>query len=167
MSSRSFRRRKNRRKNKPGPEAPARPPLGGQAHPREKPPAGGRGKQKRESPQRTGSKREPAHDQPARRETPLIVPDCPVCEKPVRELAAALTHRATGKPAHFDCIIREIREANQLSPQERLCYLGGGTFGVLEFRPPGGGGKFVITRRIPYEEKESPQDWKKPLLVSS
>jgi hypothetical protein len=96
---------------------------------------------------------------------PRIAPDCPVCGKPVRELPSALTHRVSGKPAHFECILKELRDANELAPQEKLCYLGGGTFGILQFRPAGGASKFTIRKRITYEEKDSPQDWKKTLHV--
>jgi hypothetical protein len=102
---------------------------------------------------------------PARPAVPLVIPDCPVCGKPVRELASALTHRVSRQPAHFDCVVKELRESNEIAPQEKLCYLGGGCFGILEFRPPGGPSRFVIKRRIQYEEKETPQDWKKPLQV--
>ncbi|HET6486568.1 MAG TPA: hypothetical protein VFH83_09130 [Spirochaetia bacterium] len=98
-------------------------------------------------------------------EAPRSYPDCPLCAKPVKELASALTHRGSGRPAHFDCIVREIRESTEVGPQERLCYLGGGSFGVLEFRPSGGPGAFVIKRRIQYEEKDPPAEWKKPLLL--
>jgi hypothetical protein len=86
-----------------------------------------------------------------------------VCGKPVRELSSALTHRASQKPAHFDCVVKELRESNELAPQEKLCYLGGGCFGILEFRSPP---RFVIKRRIQYEEKETTQEWKKPLQIS-
>ncbi len=60
----------------------------------------------------------------------------------------------------------ELRETNEIAPQEKLCYLGRGCFGILEFRPPGGPSRFVIKRRIQYEEKEAPQDWKKPLQIT-
>jgi hypothetical protein len=96
----------------------------------------------------------------------MVFPDCPICARPVRELASALTHRLSGKPAHFDCIVKELRDANEISPEERLCYLGAGSFGILEFRSQGEGSKFVIRKRIPYEEKEHPQEWKKPLQIS-
>ena len=92
-----------------------------------------------------------------------MLPDCPVCGKQVRELASALTHRVARQPAHFDCVMRELRDSNEVSPQEKICYLGGGTFGILEFHPPGGPTRFVIRKRIQYEEKETPQDWKKIL----
>lgn len=98
--------------------------------------------------------------------TPRICPDCPVCGKPVRELPSALTHRPTGSPAHFECILKELRDANELAPQEKLCYLGGGAFGILQFRQAGGTTRFTIRKRIPYEEKDTPQEWKKSLAVT-
>jgi hypothetical protein len=96
----------------------------------------------------------------------LPSPDCPICGKPVRELASALTHRVSRLPAHFDCIVRELRDSTDIAPQEKLCYLGAGSFGVLEFHPLGGPSKFVIKKRIQYEEKELPQEWKKLLQIS-
>jgi hypothetical protein len=96
---------------------------------------------------------------------PLVFPDCPICGKPVRDLAAALTHKIARQPAHFDCVMRELRDSNEVASQERICYLGGGSFGILEFPPPGGPTKFVIRKRIQYEEKELPQEWKKTLQV--
>jgi hypothetical protein len=92
-----------------------------------------------------------------------VFPGCPICGEPVRELASALTHRQSGRPAHFDCIVKELREANPLGPQERLCYLGGGSFGVLTWRTEGNPASFVIKRRIPYEDPHVPQEWKKQL----
>ncbi len=182
MSSRSFRRRNNRRKhNRPaagtdsrapaqqGPAARTRRRNQGSAATR----AGGRGGRTsgKGSPRRnpSGGRRSPpdrARDAAGHvqfPEPPRVYPDCPVCQQQVRELPSALTHRATGQPAHFDCIMRELRDSNELLPQERICYLGGGTFGIIELRP--GPGKFVIKRRIPYEEKEAVQEWKKPLLI--
>ena len=84
----------------------------------------------------------------------------------MRELASALTHRVARQPAHFDCVMRELRDSNEVAPQEKICYLGAGTFGILEFRPPGGPTRFVIRKRIQYEEKETPQDWKKILAIT-
>ncbi len=92
----------------------------------------------------------------------MVFPDCPICKQPVRDLPSALTHRETKQPVHFDCIMRELRDSNELGPQEKICYLGGGAFGILEFRQ----GKFTIRKRIQYEEKEAAQEWKKPLLLN-
>ncbi len=180
MSSRSFRRRNSRRRRQgmapgsspgnsagpPGPRAPegASESTGFQVE-RPPRPTGGyppRGSSRGRPP---GGRGAPSAPPAPVRTTPLEVPDCPVCGKPVRELSSALTHKLSRKPAHFDCVVRELREANEMAPQEKLCYLGGGSFGILEFRPPGSSSKFVIRKRIQYEEKELPQEWKKPLLV--
>ncbi len=129
---------------------------------------GGRQQQGRQG--RPGADRRPQEapaEPPVRVEpaVPIVLPDCPVCGKPVRELASALTHRVSRQPAHFDCVVRELRESNEVAPQEKICYLGGGSFGILEFRASTGSPRFVIKKRIQYEEKETPQDWKKPLQV--
>ena len=185
MSSRSFRRRNNRRRHRQGDgddaqgqrpqgpqeerpqprgqrpparqpgESPAPPPRGGQ-HPAGRRPPGGR----------PSGSRPPEPAAPPWPVLPVVLPDCPICGKQVRELASALTHRVARQPAHFDCVMRELRDANEMAPQEKICYLGGGTFGILEFSPPGGPGRFVIRKRIPYEEKETPQEWKKILQIS-
>jgi hypothetical protein len=60
----------------------------------------------------------------------------------------------------------ELRDSNEMAPQEKLCYLGGGSFGILELRPQGAPSRFVIRKRIQYEEKEAPQEWKKQLQIS-
>ena len=78
----------------------------------------------------------------------------------------ALVHKASGQPAHFDCIMNELRESHELGPQEKLCYLGSGCFGIIQFRQPGGSGKFVIKKKIEYEQKGAPADWKKGLSIS-
>jgi hypothetical protein len=134
-------------------------------------PQGGRGEGGRQqSARQAPAGRQPPDSvpEPVRREpaVPIVLPDCPVCGKPVRELVSALTHRVARQPAHFDCVVRELRESNEVAPQEKICYLGGGSFGILEFRPSGGSPRFVIRKRIQYEEKETPQEWKKPLQVN-
>lgn len=177
MSSRSFRRRNNRRKhNKPStgadPNNPAQRGPAGQDRPSEPGQRGNQPRGPRRDNQRQGphGRLAPGARRPSEpfvsRSEPLVFPDCPICRQPVRELPSALTHKETGQPAHFDCIMKELRDSNELAPQERICYLGGGCFGILEFRQPGGPGKFVIRKRIQYEEKEAVQEWKKPLLMS-
>ena len=199
MSSRSFRRRNNRRRHRPeagadpGLQKPDLPRPEGQADqpgdrgrrggPQEGPTERGRrgpneqpadrrrgGSQRRDrQPGRGGrgpGRGRPPEPLPQQPEVPLVFPDCPVCGKQVRELSSALTHRISQQPAHFDCVVRELREANPVAPQEKLCYLGAGCFGILEFRPPGGPTGFVIKKRIQYEEKDPPQLWKKPLQIS-
>jgi hypothetical protein len=153
------------------------PPAGSR---RNQPPGGGRrqGRGGRESPPsaaranppsaargRQGAARMAEAQRPSPPPVPIVLPDCPVCGRQVKELSSALTHRASRQPAHFDCVVRELRESTEVAPQEKICYLGGGSFGVLEFPPQGGPSRFVIRRRIQYEEKDTPQEWKKQLQV--
>lgn len=180
MSSRSFRRRNNRRRHRPQQGEPRpgaerqpagqndnRPDTGApNGQPRERSGQPGRGSQREGGGGRRSSPEKAREQGLQRPEQPLVFPDCPICAAAVRDLSSALTHRATGQPAHFDCVLKELRESNELQPQEKLCYLGGGSFGILEMRPPGGPGRFVIRKRIQYEEKENRQDWKKPLVYS-
>lgn len=175
MSSRSFRRRNSRRRHKPGTaqDGQAQRPAGEPADrpaAQDRPQKQGAGVSRKGASQRRDGR--PAGEpgkgnapKPPPVDVPQVFPDCPVCGKPVRELASALTHRVSRQPAHFECIMKELRESNEIAPQERICYLGSGCFGILEFHPSGGPSRFVIRKRIQYEEKETPQDWKKPLQI--
>ena len=78
---------------------------------------------------------------------------CPICGKPVNYLITAIVHRETGKKAHFDCIIKELRKSYQLKPREDIYYLGGGSFGIVETKGKKHSG-FVVKRRIQYEERD-------------
>ena len=86
---------------------------------------------------------------------------CPVCEKAVRDLSSAITHRGTGQPAHFDCILRLLREENPLAENEKICYLGKGSFGIVQFRGNATPMRFLIRKRIQYEELDATPDWRK------
>jgi len=78
---------------------------------------------------------------------------CPICNKPVSYLITAVVHRETGKKAHFDCIIKELRRSYQLKPREDVYYLGGGIFGVVETKGKKNS-SFIVKRRIQYEERD-------------
>ncbi len=90
-------------------------------------------------------------------------PLCPLCQKPVQDLYSAITHRDSGGPAHFDCILENIRSANELQPSEKLCYLGAGSFGIIQYRSSQGPMRFFIRKRIQYEAAESIPEWRRVL----
>ena len=85
-------------------------------------------------------------------------PLCPVCQKPVRELASAIAHRETGGPAHFDCILKVLREEHNPSAEEKICYLGNGSFGIVQFRPPL---RFFVRKRVQYEKTDQAPEWRR------
>jgi hypothetical protein len=88
---------------------------------------------------------------------------CPICGKPVYDLATALSgNKETGEPAHFDCVLERVAAAENISSQERLVYLGAGNFGVIEFKDKGENA-FVVKRKIPWEAEGEKKDWRKSL----
>ena len=79
---------------------------------------------------------------------------CPVCNKPLNVTTTAITHRESGKKAHFDCVLKELRKSYQLNPTEELFYLGGGGFGIVERKKRKGSPGFTIKKRFQYEERD-------------
>jgi hypothetical protein len=89
-------------------------------------------------------------------------PDCPLCGKPIMDISSALAEKASKAPAHFDCVLNSLSEIEKLGSQERLVYLGCGSFAVVEGNPQTPQ-KFAIIRKIQYEERDSKPDWRKDL----
>jgi len=91
-------------------------------------------------------------------------PVCPLCQKPVRDLYSAITHQNSNQPAHFDCILKMLRDINELTDGEKICYLGNGSFGIIQFRNAAGKPRFFIRKRLNYEETDPVPEWRKKLF---
>ncbi len=87
---------------------------------------------------------------------------CPFCGKPVRFLLTAIATGADNLPAHFDCVLRHIGEQEGLQENEKVCYLGKGSFGIIKYKVPGSV-KFTIRKRVQYEIGDKIVDWRKPI----
>jgi hypothetical protein len=87
-------------------------------------------------------------------------PLCPLCQKAVRDLASAITHKESGAPAHFDCILKTLRGVHAVQQNEKICYLGKGSFGIVQFRQNPGPMRFLIRKRIQYEDTEPVPEWR-------
>jgi hypothetical protein len=92
---------------------------------------------------------------------------CPLCNNPVRDAKTAILHRATGSPAHFDCILRELTQGESLEKGEKITYLGKGTFGVLSYRNASSQLPYLIRKRIHYEDQEKRASWRAPVRGGS
>ncbi|HEQ72313.1 MAG TPA: hypothetical protein ENN69_07480 [Spirochaetia bacterium] len=90
-------------------------------------------------------------------------PACPICERDITSLSSAITYKESGTPAHFECVMKKILETENVSSNERLCYLGKGSFGIVRFQKASGHAPFVIRKRIQYEELEETPEWRKQL----
>ena len=92
-------------------------------------------------------------------------PLCPLCQKAVRDLASAITHKESGAPAHFDCILKTLRGVHAVQQNEKICYLGKGSFGIVQFRQNSGPMRFLIRQRFQYEDTERVPEWRqKPAI---
>jgi hypothetical protein len=91
--------------------------------------------------------------------TPVILPVCSLCEKPIKEAAAAITDKVSGQPAHFDCIRNRISESETLSEGDTVSYIGGGRFGVINFKDKAAGA-FKIKKIIEWEQTEKRSEWR-------
>ncbi len=98
-----------------------------------------------------------------KKKEPRIIPDCPYCNEPIRDLYSAIGCKETGAPAHFDCVIANISREEKLQPDEKVCYLGNGSFGIVQVRNPQSPLKFFIRKRIEYERSDQDKSWRKQL----
>ena len=62
-------------------------------------------------------------------------PECPICNKSVKFLLTAISMGGDNNPAHFDCILKQISESEDLGPKEKISYIGNGNFAVSIPRP--------------------------------
>lgn len=86
-------------------------------------------------------------------------PICPLCSESVEDLLLAVVHPDTESPAHFDCVLREIRAGERLEPGEQVCYVGGGVFGIVARAGRRRRG-VRIRKRIPYETERGAPQWR-------
>lgn len=89
---------------------------------------------------------------------------CPISGEPIDDILTAITHPASGKPARFDAVITSLSQREQLEEDERIAYIGKGTFGIIKMqRGSNGRQELVVRKRITYEEGHDKQDWRREL----
>ena len=86
-------------------------------------------------------------------------PICPICGNSVKDINTAIAENESEAPAHFDCIIKKLEQQEELEKDEKICYLGRGSFGIIKTRN-GGPMKFFVRKRIQYEKEEKKFDWR-------
>ncbi len=87
---------------------------------------------------------------------------CPLCGEKITDIFSAINHAGSNKPAHFECVHKQLAEGEELAPGERVAYIGRGNFAVVRDKA-GGASKFEIVKVINYEEDEKPQPWRREL----
>ena len=81
---------------------------------------------------------------------------CPICDEPIYIPEEAITHNVTNKLAHFECILKEIKSNNEeeMEENDKIVYLGSGTFGIIQERKNSKGTKLFVRKRINYENRK-------------
>lgn len=88
---------------------------------------------------------------------------CPKCNQIITDIASSITDKASGKPAHFECVFDEIQKGEKLGENEKVCYIGQGRFGVLYFENPRDQRHFTIKKVIEYENRDEKPEWRNEL----
>ncbi len=87
---------------------------------------------------------------------PAVSLHCSLCDKPIKYTTEAIS--IDGQSVHFDCAISRVNFGVELSPNQKVCYVGQGEFGLCEFSNPKHTGKFTILQRYSMESLELRKD---------
>ena len=85
---------------------------------------------------------------------------CSWCDKPIKDITAAICDPDTGKPVHFDCVVNRIIEREMLESGDTVSYIGGGRFGIIHFNNPPDTRDFKIKKIFEWEKKENRSEWR-------
>jgi hypothetical protein len=91
---------------------------------------------------------------------------CPKCGKAIETIEDAIASVNGGTPMHFDCVLLEIAQGETLEADDKVVYLGAGSFGVVSLRPAGSPIPFIVKKRIQYESKDDRPVWRKDIVRS-
>ncbi len=83
--------------------------------------------------------------------------NCKLCGQVIDVIASALTHPEGGF-CHFDCVLQQIGAEQSLAENQKVSYIGRGTFAVVETKEDG---TFTFVRRIVWENAETFEQMKK------
>lgn len=79
---------------------------------------------------------------------------CEICNQPIQDEASAIATPERGNPAHFDCILKKIKEEEKMNDKQQLVYLGSGSFGIIQIESSGSKNNFKIIKKIEFEDKK-------------
>jgi hypothetical protein len=99
-------------------------------------------------------------------ENHIKLPVCSFCGKTIRNLTTAIADKEDNTPVHFDCILKKLTEDESLGTNEKICYLGGGSFGIVRRKPDSDSKHFFIRKRIQFEVQENVLEWRKDISNS-
>lgn len=57
---------------------------------------------------------------------------CNICHNQIKDMATSIIDKNSSKSVHFDCLVSKIKKIKNISPREKVVYLGSGTFAIIE-----------------------------------
>lgn len=85
---------------------------------------------------------------------------CPKCGEPILDIASAISDKTSGTPMHFECVMNQLNETESVGPNEKICYIGQGRFGILYFENPRDQRHFTIKKIIEWEQRDKKIEWR-------
>lgn len=82
---------------------------------------------------------------------------CKLCGEVIDVIASAMTHPEGGF-CHFDCVLNAIAQESHLTENQKVSYIGRGTFAVVQTNEDG---SFSFIKRIVWENPETFEQMKK------
>ncbi len=87
--------------------------------------------------------------------------NCSLCDKPIRDLTSAISLKETDEAVHFDCYLKDLPLQTQKRDDEKIVYLGSGTFGLVKFnRETKEKPLFEIREKTTIDEGENRSNWR-------
>ena len=162
-------RRRRRRRRRSSATGISSPPVANRARAakREAAPSGGDARER--TPRQADPASAPAPPTVVAVEAEAGSRACPVCGEQVRDLYTAIAYGEHNEPAHFDCIVALLGEREELEEGTRVCYLGGGSFGIVQV-PAGSrqGDRATapwVRKRIEVEDRDAAPAWREELRL--
>ena len=95
-----------------------------------------------------------------------IMLKCGICSQNIQDPSSAIALREDmGNPAHFDCVLKRIKENETLGEKQQVVYLGSGAFGIIEsVSGSNQSPNFKIIRKIEFEDRENIPEWRKEMI---
>lgn len=91
---------------------------------------------------------------------------CELSGEQIEDIVTAIAHPRTGKPVRFDRVLESLleQENEQLAEDERIAYLGKGTFGIIRIEKKAGGRPELTVRKyFHYEDTHEKHEWRREL----
>ena len=85
---------------------------------------------------------------------------CAVCGELISDIFSAISDKSTGKPVHFECVIKKIEGEENLQENEKIAYIGQGRFGILSYENIRDQKNFKIKKVIEVEDREKVSEWR-------